>query len=262
MSLKQIALVSAAAVLISAVICCPVIAQAQRLSPSAFAAQECVKLNAAVEKGSADEVAALLDDGVDADCRNSGYDETPLMQAATDGSLEVVKVLVRHGANLAPTGTYRGRFPLTLAAGNKSARNSNLDMVKFLVESGADVNANCTEKGSSAYLAVEQIGPRNLTPLGAATITGNLPVAEYLLLHKAKVNGRDGSSYTALMWACVEGNPEIVKILLRHGADPKLTTDRGQNARSFAAGRNHKDVLALLDAMDKIQQIKPATKQP
>ncbi len=108
---------------------------------------------------------------------------------------------------------------------------------------------------------MEQIGPRNLTPLGAAIEGKNLSVVEYLLQHKAKINGRDGSTYTPLHWACAEGDTAMVKMLLRYGADPKLTTDDGQTARSFAAARNYKDVLALLDTAEKAANPEPTVQK-
>jgi uncharacterized protein len=100
-------------------------------------------------------------------------------------------------------------------------------------------------------LTAEGIGPRNPTPLGSAAQGGQTAVIEYLLRKGAKIDGRDGSSYTPLMWACEYGSLETVKALLRHGADVTIKTDLGKTARSIAAVRKHSPVLALLDGERK-----------
>jgi ankyrin repeat protein len=207
-----------------------------------------------------------------------GSSYTPLMWACATGKLEAVKALSRHGANRTIK-TDDGGTLLTQAA-----LYGYLDIVKFLVEHGADVNTNCTKHFHSSrvtyaglanpnptpsisvggggqtsvlksvsteiFSGVVSIYNHNPTPLGSAALGGRIAVMEYLLLKGAKINGRDGISYTPLMWACT-GNLEVVKLLLRHGADVAIKTDRGQSARSLAAVRKDSAILALLDGASK-----------
>ena len=134
--------------------------------------------------------------------------------------------------------------PLTQAA-----LNGHLDVVVFLIQHGADVNANRTQHGHAGYLVSEGIGPRNPTPLGSAALESHTEVVEYLIRKGAKVNYQDGSSYTPLMWACaVSANPETVSALLSHGADVTIKTDLGDTARNMALARKATRIIALLDA--------------
>ncbi len=214
-------------------------------TPSASTSQSCERLIVAIMKRDTEAVEVLLNQGVDVECPRGDFGDTPLMQAAAGGSMEIVKLLVSRGANINPKTAFHGCTPLTLAA-----HNGSLDVVEFLIKHGADVNANCTEHGHSGYLANEGIGPRNPTPLGSA-VAGGVAVVDYLIQHGAKVNGRDGSSYTSLMWACADGDLKVVQMLLQHGADTAIKTDLGQTARSFAAARNYTEILVLLDAASK-----------
>ena len=50
--------------------------------------------------------------------------------------------------------------------------------------------------------------------------------------------------YTALIWASYNGNLEIVRLLLRHGADKQAANFFGRTARFYAS--RHPLVLAAL----------------
>jgi len=58
------------------------------------------------------------------------------------------------------------------------------------------------------------------TPLHWAAIHGNAEIVEYLLDKGAKVNKRANSDYTPLHLAIdLNNDPEIVKVLIKHGAN-------------------------------------------
>ena len=74
--------------------------------------------------------------------------------------------------------------------------NGHLDIVKYLVENGADANVNYALKWAS--------------------MNGHLEVIKYLVEHGADITA-DGNH--ALRWASRNGHLEVVKYLVEHGAD-------------------------------------------
>ena len=113
-------------------------------------------------------------------------------------SLNIVKNLVEQGANV-NLKDYSNKTALHHAVEAKS-----LEIVKYLVEHGADVN--CKTK-------------RSATALHFAVGTGSLEMVKYLVENGAKVTTKQScGATTVLYWACKEGNESIVDYLLQHGA--------------------------------------------
>lgn len=92
-------------------------------------------LHYAYEKGHADVVKSLIDSGMDVDQPDGGVEggETLLDKAIRKGDKAMVEYLVSHNANV--NREYLGRYPLFQAF-----YSMNLDMMKCLVENGADLN--------------------------------------------------------------------------------------------------------------------------
>ena len=91
----------------------------------------------------------------------------------------------------------------TLIGAIGAARNGQTDLVKFLVERGADLN-------------YKSIG---WSPLMAAVSSGRLDLVKFLVEKGADINARNRSSWTALLVAAGKGHTEIVKFLVEKGAD-------------------------------------------
>ena len=90
------------------------------------------ELREAVEQGKLPEVERLIKGGVDIDVEFA-LGETPLMIAAQNGHSDVVKFLVNHGANVSARDK-RGKPCLLHSIGHP-------EILKFLVDKGAEVNA-------------------------------------------------------------------------------------------------------------------------
>ena len=71
-------------------------------------------------------------------------------------------------------------------------------------------------------------------------------MAGWLLENGANANYRYGGGYSPLLTAAANGYLEIVKMLLRHGADLHVKTNDGKTARSFAEERGHAAVAEFL----------------
>lgn len=113
---------------------------------------------------------------------------------------------------------------------------NDLEVVKILVEAGADVNAR------DAHL---------IPPLFLANTA---ETARFLLEHGADVNARDDKGRTPLIYHASSKRPEsyhpdpdepvaIAKVLLEYGADVHATQDDGTSALSWYV---HEDMLRLL----------------
>ena len=91
--------------------------------------------------------------------------------------------------------------------------NGDLEIVKILVEAGADMNETAVFKDGS-----------NASPLWVAARNNHLEVCRYLLSKGARVN----NGYSALMGATDKGREEIVKMMLKAGANPNKVGDNGE----------------------------------
>ena len=65
------------------------------------------------------------------------------------------------------------------------------------------------------------------TPLMLATQMGHCEVIEVLLRKKADTEIRGDNDCTALMWACRNFNPDVVKVLLRYHAENRADIEAG-----------------------------------
>ena len=146
-------------------------------------------------------------------------------------NLNVVKMLIAQGAQI-NVKDKNGRTPLYGAV-----VKSSLEIVKFLVQSGADVNT----KDASGY-----------SPLtwAAASSRADYKIIGFLIQAGANVNFRGWRGRTPLHWAAENGNPEIVRLLLRKGADLKIMDDDKSTALDLAVMTRDNDetVEVLMEA--------------
>lgn len=86
---------------------------------------------AATRKGDVAKVKALLDKGVSANAK-SDYGQTPLFFACDRGNLEMVRLLIDHGADVNVEDTFYHASPLSWAA-----QKDRVEVVKLLLDHGA-----------------------------------------------------------------------------------------------------------------------------
>lgn len=193
-------------------------------------------LSAAAIKDSMRVAQLLIDEGADVDIGE------PLSYAVQEGSTGVAALLLRKGAatppDIVPT----------------AVRRSSGDMVRLLIENGADVNGwetgwspNTTalhfvprhqgDRVGVARLLIESGAEVNLgrsrgihTPLHAAAESDDVELVELLLDHGADASAKDQHGVTPLLSTYV---PAVVRLLLDHGAQPQ-----GWTPLHAAAGDN------------------------
>lgn len=113
-------------------------------------------------------------------------------------------------------------------------RSGDLDTVKNLTEKGVNVNAT-TDLGD---------------PLPDAILHSPLPIpiAQQLLKHGANPNSQDMFGQTALWYAVHKRNPDMVKLLLKYGADVNIKNQMYGNT-SFMIAISDLDDPALIKLM-------------
>ena len=140
--------------------------------------------------------------------------------------LENLKYLLEKGFN--PNAKYR-EAPMLIWA----TQSENLEIVKLLVDSGADINS---------------VNGEDETPLFKAASFGLIRIVEYLL-SRSENNVIDKSSlsgYTPIYIASCYGYTDTVKLLLEHGADMSIYSSDGKTALERAIQYGHTGVVQQL----------------
>lgn len=182
---------------------------------------QAVALHDAAKAGDVDRVKAVLTKGVGVDERNE-LGRTPLMIAATQGHLEVVRLLLTKGAD-AKMFSNDGTSVLMSASFFRKKHESATANMALLLERGAD--ANTTDRSGT-------------TPLMVVAGNGNTGGIALLLDHGADINSQERTGETAggtaLIHAAGRGKGEAVKLLLQRGADATLRDKGGRSALDVA----------------------------
>ncbi len=148
-----------------------------------------------------------------------------VFDAIENGDLRSLRKLMRSGIDLEQVDEDSGAAPLALAA-----ECGHVDVVKVLLRAGVD-----PDWGGAT------------TPLEAAALEGHVDVADILIRAQADVNRPVADGFTPLITAASTGNLEMVRMLLKAGANPLVLDDEGKSALALAKKNKHQDVVKELE---------------
>ncbi|MEI0490602.1 ankyrin repeat domain-containing protein, partial [Brachyspira pulli] len=186
-----------------------------------------------------------------------GYDE--LMNAVSKGDMKALEKLIKDDTDL--NKQYDNITPLNLAA----ARNDK-EMVKFLVEKGADINLEDGYGYTPLIIAMKyrNIGlSKNIIDLkpdlnAVCSATGDTPLTYlvnvnkyggvsdlcyYMIKNGADINKKNKEGNTPLMIAAASYNYGIVGVLVNMGADYNIKNKEGKTAIDIASARDDSSAL-------------------
>lgn len=169
---------------------------------------------------------------------------TPLIQACIAGHTEIVRILLSYGANVNVVAG-NGDTPLTLACYYR-----HKEIVELLLANGADPKVTGVY-GKTAYEIASQKGHVDIVNLLNASDPNQKQEKTFeeslKQLRADSINLVDEDGYSALMYACKNSDrEEIVKILLRNGANSTLKNKYGQTALMIAVIHGHTETVRLL----------------
>ena len=188
------------------------------------------RLIAAAGRGQTDTVRALIREGADMNATDASG-RTAVLAAVHGRQAGTVRALIDLGADVNKQDQRRDN-PL-LHAGAEGL----LDMVRLLLEAGADIRRTNRFGGTALIPAAER---------------GHIAVVEELLTHSdVDVNHINNLGWTALLEAIIlsdggAAHQRIVKLLLDHGADPRIGDKDGVTPREHAAKRRYRAIEKLL----------------
>ena len=178
---------------------------------------------------------------------------TPLLYAARDGRIESAKTLIAAGADIEHTDA-NGITPLLMAI-----TNDHVDMARFLIERGAnvkavdwygrtplwasvelrnmDVDSSTFENGVDRGPALELIKTLLDKGVDVNARTKEVPPIRRQMLHvTGDLSWVDFTGQTPFLRASLSADLEVMRLLLAHGADPKIPALAGTTALMAAAG--------------------------
>ena len=158
-------------------------------------------------------VRTLLTAGADANiCAENG--RTILHSVSSDYVYEIFSALIKHGADVNAREEH-GKTPLMLAA-----QSGDIKRIKQLLQKGADIDAEDIVSGNTALID--------------ALFTGMIEAALLLIDKGADVSKSGSLGMTPLIWAVKQGSTELVREMLKHGADPNVKDATGYSAHDYA----------------------------
>ncbi len=157
----------------------------------------------------------------------SGVYAKDIHEAAIQGDVNKVKEIIQKEPDEVHAKDTQGRTAL-----HRAAQKGNIEMVEFLIASGADMNAK---------------DDNGRTPLIYALDFNNFDIANLLIEKGANVKIADNRGLVALHWAAGLGKEDLAKVLLSKGTDINVrNTFRGWTPLYTAASQGKKEMVEFL----------------
>lgn len=166
----------------------------------------------------------LLENGANVNYVFSPFYEGPgvhLASASCDGALEIVELLLQHGAKIEQSGAIHG-----------AAQHGRIDVLELLVQHGADIN--------------EQLWLND--PGRSARIRAKMKREYGIEMEAATRRGPKSTHDTPMHFSVLHQKHEATVWLLKHGADSDIEDSFGYSAKALAVLMGDEDVLDAVGA--------------
>jgi ankyrin repeat protein len=200
--------------------------------------------------GDLELVRRLIKAGAEVDARNE-FGASALSEAATQGSTGIIQALLDAGAD-PNAANPEGETPLMVVA-----RTDDVDAAKALLDAGAEINAKEEWGGQSALMwAAAQSQPEmvkllvdNGADVAAAGIDRNW---QRKVITEPRPKDMNRGGFTPLLYAAREGCIECAKHLIEGGADPNQTDPERVTPLVLALLNLHFDFAAYMIGVEGI----------
>lgn len=145
------------------------------------------------------------------------------------GHTQVVKLLVKHGADLNAWAKHDEYGKASLA--NLAAIYDHGPILAYLRRQGIDVESRLPDGYTSVHFAAQD---------------GSVEALRFLVKSRADLNAKDSGGMSPIHLAVFFGNGLCTKLLLQSRADPSTRDPQGLLPVEQAAKRGHKDIAKLL----------------
>ena len=185
----------------------------------------------AIKYKQTDIINYLLENNADVNLKEELTGFTPLMASLHD--ITITELLIEKGADI------EAKDDDGINALVYASTYNNEEMVKFLLEKGADANTVCEIENEHTDIAS--------TPLMNAAYRGNTNIINMLLENGADINYTTDFGMTALMMAASFNQFGAAKVLLENNTDTSITDEYGRTALDLAKLEDYKDIVELLE---------------
>ncbi|XP_041376954.1 protein phosphatase 1 regulatory subunit 16A-like isoform X2 [Gigantopelta aegis] len=184
---------------------------------------------------------------------------TPLHAAATCGHIHLCKYLISREAELLAVNA-DGNMPYDICEdeetldyietemSKRGITQEEIDETRLQIEK---LMLNDLKKVAKDRKALEKKDENGVTPLHIAAANGYLEVGHFLLSNRCSVSPRDDDSWQPIHAAAFWGQPEMLQMLVEHGANLDAKTRNGETAFDLCEDPELKQ--KILDMKDEIE---------
>ncbi|GAB1318488.1 hypothetical protein MFIFM68171_08698 [Madurella fahalii] len=199
--------------------------------------------------------------------QRDGTGRTPLSWAAGAGRVEVVKFLIDAPVVELGSQDNKGKTPLRWAL-----ENGHTEVVREMCAKYSGTRLEADVYGLTPLDWAARVGSQEMVEMLAAAVdmsapssdgmgrtalwwalrSGSVATATVLLQHvDFDIDQRDDAGRTPLWWAARNGNEEMVRFLLKGGANASIRDMAGQTAVWWAVRNGHRGIVQLLLETDR-----------